>query len=70
MGKILIIIGLVLLFAGVIFHFFDRIPFFGKLPGDLVIDRPNFKLYFPLMSGIILSLLLSLIIFLLNKFKN
>jgi len=70
MGKILITIGLILVIAGIVIHFFDRIPFVGKLPGDIVIDRPNFKLYFPLTSGILLSLLISLLIFLFNKFKN
>jgi hypothetical protein len=70
MGKILITIGIILVIAGVIVHFFNRIPFAGKLPGDIMIDRPNFKFYFPITTSILLSILVSLIIFLFNKFKN
>jgi len=70
MGKILITIGLLLVVAGLVVHYADRIPFAGKLPGDIVIDRPNFKLYFPIMTSIVISLLISLILFLFNKIKN
>lgn len=70
MGKILIIIGFILIATGLLVHYFDRIPFLGKLPGDIVIDRPNFKMYFPITSSIIVSLIVSLILYLFNKAKN
>jgi hypothetical protein len=70
MGKILIMLGVILIIAGVVIQFYHKIPFLGKLPGDISIERPNFKLYFPIATSILLSILLSLILFLINKFKN
>ena len=70
MGKFLITAGVIMVIAGVLIHYWGRIPFFGKLPGDIVVDRPNFKFYFPLMTSIRLSVLLSLLLFLINKFRN
>ena len=70
MGKFLIMAGVILIIAGVIISYRDRLPFLGKLPGDFSIERPNFSFHFPLMTSIIISLLLSLIIFLVNKYRN
>jgi hypothetical protein len=70
MGKFLIISGIILIVAGLIFQFFPRIPFLGKLPGDIVIDRGNFKLYFPLASSILISIIISIVLLLLNKMKQ
>jgi hypothetical protein len=70
MGKILITIGIVLIIAGLVYQYSDRIPFLGKLPGDIVIERENFKFYFPIVTCIVVSILISLIIFLFNRFKN
>ena len=70
MGKILIIIGAVLILAGLLLQYGGRIPFLGKLPGDIVIDRPNFKMYFPLATSIVLSILISLILYLINRFRS
>ena len=61
MGKTFIIIGTVLIAAGVFFIFGSRIPFLGKLPGDIFIKRDNFSLYFPLTTSILLSVVLSLL---------
>jgi len=69
MGKILMIAGLFLLAAGALIHFSDRLPF-GRLPGDFSIERKNFSIHFPLATSIILSILLSLVVFLWNKFRN
>jgi len=66
-GKLLIFIGLFFVVLGVIFILFDKlgsvIPI-GRLPGDIVIKRDNFVLYFPLGTSLLLSLLLSLLSFL------
>ncbi len=59
-GKIFLIAGFVLILIGFLF-LIDKQSFFGKLPGDIVIERGNFSFYFPLTTSILLSLLLSLI---------
>jgi len=69
MGKLLIILGVILIIVGVIVHYFHGIPFFGKLPGDFHIKRENFSFYFPLASSILVSLLISLILYLINKYR-
>ena len=70
MGKILIIIGVILVLAGIVIQWGGRIPFLGKLPGDIAVERSNFKFYFPLATSILLSLVISLIIYLINRYKN
>ncbi len=66
-GKILILGGILLAVIGVFFLFGDKIPFLGKLPGDIYIKEKNFTFYFPIVTSIILSLLLSLILYLFKK---
>jgi hypothetical protein len=70
MGKILIIAGVILIVAGLVVHFADRIPFLGKLPGDISINRGNWKIYFPITTSILISLLLSLLLYLFQRMKN
>lgn len=70
MGKFLIIIGIIFIVAGLLITYLPKIPFLGKLPGDITIERENFKFYFPLATSIIISIILSLLIFLYNKFKH
>jgi uncharacterized protein HemY len=67
-GKILIFFGVILIFLGLIFSFAAKIPYLGKLPGDIVIQRENFTFYFPLTTGLILSILFSLVFYLISKF--
>lgn len=69
MGKFLIIVGLVLVAAGLLLHFAPRIPWPGRLPGDIVIDKGNFKMFIPITTSILLSLLLSLVLYFVNKVK-
>lgn len=66
MQRALIIIGIVILIAGLLWPWLDKLPI-GRLPGDIVIDRPGFKLYFPITTMILISLLLSLIVWLFRK---
>lgn len=68
-GKSLLLIGGLLFLAGLILYFFDRIPFIGKMPGDIVVKKKNFTFYFPLATSIILSILISLALYLINRFK-
>jgi cell division protein FtsW (lipid II flippase) len=70
MGKLLIIIGIVFIVAGIIVMYSDKIPYLGKLPGDIQVERENFKFYFPVMTSIILSILISLILYFINRWKN
>ncbi|MBN1154228.1 DUF2905 domain-containing protein [candidate division KSB1 bacterium] len=61
MNKTLIYIGIVIILIGLLWQYLGKIPI-GRLPGDLVIKRPNFRLYFPITSMILISILISLII--------
>lgn len=66
-GKFLIILGIIVTVLGVLLTFAGKIPFIGKLPGDIVIQKRNFVLYFPLGTSILLSIILSLIFYLLSR---
>lgn len=61
LGKLLIIAGLALVAVGLLFLFGGRFIPLGKLPGDIAIRRGNFSFYFPIVTCVILSILLSLI---------
>lgn len=61
MQKTLIILGIVLLAAGLLWPWLGKLPI-GRLPGDIVIDRPGFKLYFPITTMIIISIIISIIV--------
>lgn len=63
MGKILIIIGLVLVILGVLLIFKVPIPF-GKMPGDIAIQGEHFQFYFPIVTCIVISVILSLLFYL------
>ncbi|HKK01499.1 MAG TPA: DUF2905 domain-containing protein [Desulfuromonadales bacterium] len=66
-GKALIVIGIVFVAAGLFFSFGGKIPFLGRLPGDIRIHRDNFSFYFPLTSSILVSIVLSLILWLFRR---
>lgn len=70
MGKLLIVIGIVCILVGLLVSYLPKIPFLGKLPGDISIQLENFKFYFPLATSILVSIILSLLLYLYNKFKN
>ncbi len=66
-GKLLIFAGIFIVILGIIFFFGDKIPFIGKLPGDIYVKKKNFTFYFPIVTSLLLSLLISLIIYLFRK---
>lgn len=66
-GKVIIIFGIVLIGVGILLTFFDKIPFLGKLPGDIYLQQKNFTFYFPVTTSIILSIVLSLILWLWSR---
>ncbi len=61
-GKYLVMLGLIFIALGLLLNFAPKIPFLGKLPGDIYIKRDNFTFYFPLGTSILLSLLLTLLL--------
>lgn len=68
MGLFLIIAGISLAIIGLAIYFSDKLPFLGRLPGDIVIKKENFTFYFPLATSIVLSIIISLILYLVRKF--
>jgi Protein of unknown function (DUF2905) len=66
MGRWLIILGVVLVVAGLLWPWLGKLGL-GRLPGDIVIERENFRLYLPLTTSILVSIVLSLILWLLNR---
>ena len=61
-GRALIVFGAIIVLIGVLLMFAGKIPWVGKLPGDVVVRKGNFTLYAPIMTGLILSLLLTLVL--------
>ncbi len=66
MQKTLVILGLLLVIIGLAWPWLGKLPL-GRLPGDIVINRDNFRFYFPLTTMIIISVLLSLVFWLFRK---
>ena len=70
MGKLLILIGAIVLIVGLLMQFTTfNLDWFGKLPGDIRIEKPGFSVYIPLVSMLLVSVLLTLILWLVRKFN-
>ncbi len=67
LGKMLLILGLSLAAVGLLLIFGPKIPFLGRMPGDIVVRRGNFTFYFPLVTCIILSLIITFIVSIFRK---
>lgn len=68
-GKYIILAGAIIILIGVIIYFFhDKLNWIGKLPGDIRIEKENFKFYFPITTMILFSMAVTLIINLVKKF--
>jgi hypothetical protein len=67
MGKIFIFLGIVFILIGLFLIFFKNFPLF-HLPGDIIIQKENFSFYFPITSMILLSIVLSMVLNIFNKF--
>ncbi|WP_337018951.1 DUF2905 domain-containing protein [Oceanobacillus massiliensis] len=63
MGKLFIVLGIAFVIIGLIW------TFIGKLPGDITVKKGNFMVYFPIMTSIVISIVLSLLFFILGKFR-
>jgi hypothetical protein len=66
-GRTLIILGIVIFGIGVLLAATEKIPFLGKLPGDILIKKDGITLYFPLATSIIISILLTLLLRLFDR---
>lgn len=66
MSRWLIIFGVLLIVAGLLWPMLQKLGL-GRLPGDIVIERENFRLYFPIVTSLILSVVLSVIWWILNR---
>ncbi len=67
LGKVLLIFGIFMVVVGLFLMFAPKIPFLGRLPGDIVIRRGNFTFYFPLATSILLSVLLTILFSIFRK---
>jgi len=65
-GKILIVFGCVIAGIGIMLRFNDKIPFLGKLPGDIYISKENYQVFFPITTSIIVSIFVSGVLWLLS----
>lgn len=67
LGRMLIVLGLLIAAAGVVLTFADKIPWLGRLPGDIYVKRDNFSFYFPLTTSIVVSVVVSLLLYLFRR---
>jgi len=68
-GKWIISIGAIIIVIGIIIYFFhDKLNWIGRLPGDIRIEKENFRFYFPIVTMILFSILGTLILWLIRKF--
>ena len=67
LGKILIFFGVILILVGGVILLAGRIPWIGRLPGDIFIQRKNFSFYFPIATSVIISIILTLIFSILGR---
>jgi len=66
MGRLLIVLGAILLVAGIAWPLLTRLGL-GRLPGDIVVERGNFRFYFPLVTSLVISLVLTLLFWLFRR---
>lgn len=67
LGRVLIVVGLVLAALGVLLSLGGKIPGLGRLPGDIVVERGGFRLYIPIATSILLSLIVTGVLWLLRR---
>ncbi len=66
MSRALILFGLVLVVVGLLWPYIGKLGL-GRLPGDIVVERPGYSFYFPLMTSLLLSVVVSLVLWLVNR---
>jgi H+/Cl- antiporter ClcA len=69
LGKVLVFAGIILIIAGLIVYFAgDKLGWIGHLPGDIRVEKENMRFYFPITTMILLSVVLSVIVWIVRKF--
>jgi len=66
-GRFLIILGVFIVVLGLLLTFGAKIPWIGRLPGDIYIKKENFIFYFPIMTSILISILLTILLYLFSR---
>jgi hypothetical protein len=67
LGKMLILLGVFIILVGLFLLIGEKIPWVGRLPGDIIIRRKNFTFYFPIVTSIVISIVLTLFFMLVRK---
>ena len=67
LGKMLILLGVFIILMGLLLLLGEKIPWIGRLPGDIIIRKKNFTFYFPLATSILISIILTLLFMLFRK---
>ena len=67
LGRLLVVLGVVIVAVGLVLVVFGRIPWVGRLPGDIHVQRGNWTFYFPLGTSILLSIVLTLVLWLIGR---
>jgi membrane protein implicated in regulation of membrane protease activity len=67
LGKVLMALGGILLIAGAAMTLGGKLPWLGRLPGDIAIEREHFRFYFPLATSIVISILLTLFVWIIRR---
>ena len=67
LGKLLILLGVFIILIGVLLLLGEKIPWLGRLPGDIIIRKKNFTFYFPIVTSILISILLTLLLWIFRK---
>jgi membrane protein implicated in regulation of membrane protease activity len=67
LGKLLIVFGVVIALVGLALTLAGRLPWFGRLPGDIYVQRGNWSFYFPLATSILVSVVLTLVLYLIGR---
>ncbi|KPK43835.1 MAG: hypothetical protein AMK74_06200 [Nitrospira bacterium SM23_35] len=66
-GKLLIVLGIIIIALGGLLLFSGKIPWIGRLPGDILIQKKHYTVYFPLATSIIISLIITLIFWIFGR---
>jgi hypothetical protein len=67
LGKLLILLGVFIILIGILLVIGEKIPWIGRLPGDIIIRKKNFTFYFPVVTSILISILLTLLFMLFRR---
>jgi hypothetical protein len=67
LGKLLVVVGALIVAVGLVLMLAGRIPFLGRLPGDIHVQRGNWSFYFPLATSLLVSVVLSLVLYFIGR---